>query len=136
MVTGLLLVTAMTGAAFASSGSGAPVHAKTCVTTADRNCASEPTRLRSGGKARIRAIRWDDWGGRYAIGYGQLTVTDPKGGGFRTKARVRLYQRQRCNGKSWYTRLTVRYGRDYKTVYTRYAPRVICGRYPPGPNDR
>jgi hypothetical protein len=134
LVVSALAVAAVAGAAdVGSTATLGKVGAPVCVTTVHRPCAVRPNQLVSGRRAAVRAIRWDSWGEEAAVGNGHLRVlADDHGpaGPITARGRVRLYHLKRCEGKLWYSRLTIRYGRGYERVYTHNAPRVICGRFP------
>lgn len=77
-------------------------------------CSVRPHRLRLGGGAAVRGLRWLRWDRRRALGFGGLVA--PARGGGRISARAKLVASgvESCLGRRWYARLAISYGRGYR----------------------
>jgi Ca2+-binding RTX toxin-like protein len=87
------------------------------------SCGVRPWRIGIGALGLLDRTHWRHWGSRKAIGFGHLTVS---GGccnpGLSARAKIRAGGPVQCQGRSWYTRLTITYGRGYRKAYVRGEP--------------
>ncbi|MQA72989.1 MAG: hypothetical protein GEU88_01315 [Solirubrobacterales bacterium] len=118
----------------ASADTASPPKRKVCAGQFDfaTRCEVEPRTLGIGAKGRLAKIDWRRWGGAKAVGFGRLTVAgfagEPGTGIGPTRGRVKLSHLVKCEGKRWYSRITIKYGPDLDRAYVRDAIWFDCRR--------
>lgn len=82
------------------------------------HCGTRPRRIGIGALGLLDRTHWHRWGSRTALGFGHLTVSGGCcGQGLSARAKVRAADPVLCQGRGWYTRLTVTYGPGYRKAY-------------------
>lgn len=85
------------------------------------SCAVRPARLSFAPLGTVKRVRWTHWGGKRAIGFGRLVAARCCNLNGAARAKVRATRLESCDGRGWYTRLTVTYGRAYGKAFLRRA---------------
>ncbi len=83
-------------------------------------CTVRPHRLLLAKRSTVKQLRWRRWTARNAIGFGRLVIR-ARGGHLTAPAKLLLSRPVRCQGRSWFTRIRLLYGRGYRRAYLRHA---------------
>ena len=107
-----LAATALAGAGMAAQ------RPQVCAGDLRGKCLIRPHTLGTGAHTYVRGIHWRIWSRSTALGFGTLVEA---GGatyaGFTAPAKIRLTLPAECNGRLWFWRTSISWGRGYGKRY-------------------
>lgn len=113
-----LLAGTLIALTLASSTSVAAQQAPICTGDLRGKCLVRPHILGTGAHTYVRGIHWRIWNRTTALGFGKLVeaggATYP---GFTAPAKIRLTLPAECNGRLWFWRTSINWGRKYGQRY-------------------
>jgi len=113
-----LLAGALIALTLVSASAASAQRPPVCAADLRGKCLVRPHILGTGAHTYVRGIRWRIWNHSTALGYGTLVEA---GGytysGFKKPAKVRLTLPAECNGRLWFWRTSVNFGRKYGQRY-------------------